>query len=549
MMMDKKHTQPLGELTKLRHGKTQLAAHQRAEQAEEASPPGCQVVTLLPFANLKQQSGALIYIYHPYCQPAATEIAMSSAGDRWRSFGVSYQSSTVTILKVLLFFDFFSVACVVTLFQSYFAKTGIEASRFAIMSSTYMIAQLVGGLMGGVIADAVSKRTVLLLSFLTSAASYLLIYVGSESKSFVLLLASRILVGLFKQTYTVCTLVITEIEKEHAATSLGHLSALMTAAFIVGPVVGSFLYKTNTALPCIVAATVFVLNAVCALAFLPSHLGMPSESTSSSPTTTTPAILNNDDHEAKEKKKSKVSALSFNSKINELMTNFAYFASLPNVGRLLALRLLLMAAESAVSSRHIISYNEKRYGLETYQLGFLSSFTSVVSIAGDAIILPIVLLRLNAMNDATLVIMLIFATSIFYFIENFSTNLYFTLVSSSLPLSFISSVLGAKLKTIQLVALPKGTAGKFLGVFSLLSTGIGIASPLYAGVMYTKIDGVKFKPLVAGSHVLLVGLFALLFPLTSQAGNGEKDNKNEDEINTPEEILKQAKESEGKKEK
>jgi MFS family permease len=187
-------------------------------------------------------------------QPAA---AASAARIRW-------------ITKLLTAIDFLAVAIVVPLLSSYFRDLDISTERYSLMSSAYSLAQLVGGLLLGAASDR-SRRGVLLLSFFGSAIGYFLI---GTARSFTVLLISRVVVGLVKQTLTVCTALISEnldADKPGGrARELGHLSACATGSFVIGPVLGSLLYKQHRLLPPIVSASLFLLNSVLVLVLLPS---------------------------------------------------------------------------------------------------------------------------------------------------------------------------------------------------------------------------------------------------------------------------------------
>eukprot|EP00611_Tribonema_gayanum_P026751 TRINITY_DN6444_c0_g1_i5.p1 TRINITY_DN6444_c0_g1~~TRINITY_DN6444_c0_g1_i5.p1 ORF type:complete len:159 (-),score=57.89 TRINITY_DN6444_c0_g1_i5:537-1013(-) len=111
-------------------------------------------------------------------------------------------------IKILVTIDFLAVAILVPLLSSYFRELNISTEKYGLMSSAYSLSQLVGGLLLGALSDhVVSRRTILLVSFLGSAVSYWLVGV---SHSFALLLLSRVVVGLVKQTMTVCTAMLAE---------------------------------------------------------------------------------------------------------------------------------------------------------------------------------------------------------------------------------------------------------------------------------------------------------------------------------------------------
>ena len=139
-------------------------------------------------------------------------------------------------IKMIVFLDFLAVAIVIPLMQSYFKEANIDTKLYAYISSTYMISQLIGTLLSGYWVDFFNKRTILLLSFLSSCISYLMIIIGFHYQSGYIMLISRVIVGLFKQTYTVSTTIIAHERKDNEklmSTELGHLSAIMTTAFIV----------------------------------------------------------------------------------------------------------------------------------------------------------------------------------------------------------------------------------------------------------------------------------------------------------------------------
>jgi MFS family permease len=207
----------------------------------------------------------------PAAAPAVA--ATSAARIRW-------------ITKLLTAIDFLAVAIVVPLLSSYLKDLDISTERYSLMSSAYSLAQLVGGLLLGAASDR-SRRGVLLLSFFGSAVGYFLI---GTARSFTVLLVSRVVVGLVKQTLTVCTALISEnldADKPGGrARELGHLSACATGSFVIGPVLGSLLYKQHRLLPPVVSASLFLLNSVLVLVLLPSSKAAAATAAA----TATPAV-------------------------------------------------------------------------------------------------------------------------------------------------------------------------------------------------------------------------------------------------------------------
>ncbi|CAM9991060.1 unnamed protein product, partial [Discosporangium mesarthrocarpum] len=184
--------------------------------------------------------------------------------------------STVNVVKLLVFIDMLSVAVMVPLLSSYFRDLNISAGLYGLMSSAYSFSQILGGLVFGALSDRVlSRKSVLLLSFLGSALSYGLV---GMSSSLSMLLVGRVIVGLVKQTMTISTALISEhTTSETRSGELSQLTAAATFSFIVGPSCGSFLYQRSKILPPMVSSSLFLLNYIIALLLLPSkEVGAPA---------------------------------------------------------------------------------------------------------------------------------------------------------------------------------------------------------------------------------------------------------------------------------
>ena len=86
-----------------------------------------------------------------------------------------------TSLPILVLIDMFAVSLMVPLLFQYYKAAGItSANQRELLSSLFSTAQIVGGLLMGVLSDAklLQRRTILFLSFGGSAVSYALIVYG-----------------------------------------------------------------------------------------------------------------------------------------------------------------------------------------------------------------------------------------------------------------------------------------------------------------------------------------------------------------------------------
>jgi MFS family permease len=406
-------------------------------------------------------------------------------------------------VKIIVFVDFFAVAIVVPLIQTYFKEANIDTKLYAFISSAYMISQFGGTLLGGHIIDKLDKRTILILSFISSAISYLLIIIGYKFKSGYIMLGSRIIVGLLKNTYTISTTILSQIEtnENEKVVSLGHLSAIMTAAFIIGPLLGSILFKYMKILPCIISSILFLINIIITLILIPKGIC---------------ANLTKDNKEV-------IETSSFRTRMSSLWSKFLSISRLPNVGSLLTIRLLLSLFESSCSSRNIISYMEKRYAIESHTLGYISSLSSIISITSDGFLLPSIISLSSRISNATIIPLLIFFSALFNIIEFFNSSIYLYICITIIPQTLIQSVLSSKIKALQLQAISSEHFGKFLSILSLLGTGIGVISPLYGALIFSYFDGIVYRPMISAGHLLLLSFICIWLPFRDEKKLKEKD--------------------------
>lgn len=162
----------------------------------------------------------------------------------------STNPDTVSLyLKFIVSLDFLAVATVVPLLPQYLVRTGCCNEQLAFISSAYSLAQLVGGVLLGWVSDGImTRKTILMTSLLGSAASYGMIGVSSSRP---LLILSRIVVGLVKQTMTMTTALISDLplDRSRRTKHMSHLTAAVTVSWIVGPALGGYLFWLSPCLP------------------------------------------------------------------------------------------------------------------------------------------------------------------------------------------------------------------------------------------------------------------------------------------------------------
>jgi hypothetical protein len=370
-------------------------------------------------------------------------------------------------VKACVFIDFLGVAFVIPLLSSYLRDAGVNAEVYGLMSSSYYFSQIVGSLAMGVLLDSLSRRNMLILSFIGSAISYAIV---GLSKELWLLFASRVVVGLVKQTYTISTSILTSTCSDHSrrAELMGHLSAATTLAFIIGPTLGSMLYAVDPRLPAVVASCLFLVNIVICYVTIPDII--PS-------------------HEPQSPSGNPNSA----SRLGIL--TYLDGAILPVIALV-----IIAFVERSMANTNIMSYFELRYELPTASLGYVSSVSSLVTLLAQLFLIKPVLSLCGGNEQAALLCALI-ACAVANFIEGNCITIYHYLIFF-VPISVTgSSILHTLSRSVLSGLVPSEHIGKALGALGLLESGVGVLAPMYSAEIFSW-SGHHGRGAVAAVHYL-----------------------------------------------
>ena len=355
--------------------------------------------------------------------------------------------------KVFIVLDMLAVSFVIPLMNSYFKDAGLDTIGLGYMSSVYNVAQIIGTLfVGGLMSDLCSKRDVLLLSFVGSAVSYLLL--GTTS-SLPLLFFSRALVGMVKQTFSVSYSVIneaTEGDQEQRSLELGRIYALSNACWTVGPSLGGMLYKVNRAAPSIAAAVLFLLNAVLLVALV------PKEGIMASPTPRRKAADDTDDDKNNGKDKPQSLSALLWAPFALFSQQFAALARERGVLSVIAMRILIIFVESSMSSSRLVNYYQTRFGIQTSQLGFVSTISNVVGILIQSFLVNRVIAYCGG-NTAMIVTSLV-AVACTHFLESAAPTYLVFAFTSLLPAQIAGSLMSASIRNLFSAVVPSAHFGK-----------------------------------------------------------------------------------------
>lgn len=147
-------------------------------------------------------------------------------------------------IQSITFLDACGVSLVITLVPFFTRDLRLGAGWLGFITSLYGLFQIVGGLILGYTTSAfhVSRRHILLISAIGSGISYLMLF---RADHLWVLIVSRILVGLVKQTCTSCkALIIMRGMKDDYTKDFSTLSAVRHLGSLVGSVIQSYLTRS-----------------------------------------------------------------------------------------------------------------------------------------------------------------------------------------------------------------------------------------------------------------------------------------------------------------
>ena len=166
----------------------------------------------------------------------------------------------MAVLLVVVMVDLSAVALVVPLLPLRMRELGVAPELVGLIGSVYSASQVVGGVVLGALSDRMSRRSILMLNFAAAATSYAMVGFGDSTE---VLLLSRVVVGLCKQTMTLATALLTDItSSEDRPLALGQLRTATTLAWTLGQLVGGHLAEHSQQLPAVVAVCQYVVAAI-----------------------------------------------------------------------------------------------------------------------------------------------------------------------------------------------------------------------------------------------------------------------------------------------
>ena len=196
---------------------------------------------------------------------------------------VRFGLSPISVIVMTLFIDATGFGIIVPLLPFYAETFRAGSAALGILVASFSLMQFIFSPILGRISDNVGRKPVLVISILTSVASFLLFAIAN---SFLILLLSRIVAGLATETAVAQAYIADITSKKERASGIGKVGAAHGAGFIIGPAMGGFLSVYGFSAPGFAAVFLTLVNLLFVLLFLPESLKKESSELPLSPNST-----------------------------------------------------------------------------------------------------------------------------------------------------------------------------------------------------------------------------------------------------------------------
>ena len=263
---------------------------------------------------------------------------------------------------------------------------------------------------------------------------------------------------------------------------------------------GSLLYGLDPSYPALAASALFVVNIIICLSTIPEYLG----STSSTEVKQRGQLKSSGSGGSVTRTGAGTGAgagtgSSFANDVASLMQHGSVLA-----GPLFSL-VLITFVERSMKETNILSYFEIRYDMDTKNIGFVSSISTIFAFVANTLLVKPFISFCGGNEERSMVFALVLC-AIASFLEIICKDIYHYVILV-VPLFMVSSSVVMTLsKSILSCAIPHEHVGKTLAVYGVLESFVGVIAPLYGTHFFTTL-GYCSRGWLAGGHYAVAAVF------------------------------------------
>jgi MFS family permease len=416
--------------------------------------------------------------------------------------------SPVPKLLLMLCFDMISIGLIVPLITPFIRNLGATPSEIGMISSVYGITQLISSPVLGRMSDRMSRRSIILLSLLGGACGYGILGIASSVK---MVIVSRVVVGIFRQTMTVTKAWVTDVEQydrnpDHTGAYLSWFYATASLGFMIGPAIGGKLAKSSEMgmrLPFLISTSLFVINAAAVFTFLPSG-----------------KVVQQDTLQIKNRS---------GANTNTWMTDIA--ALRPQVRGLMVIRFFI-GISIMLARTGIFMLMEYKLNMDVVDKGYIMSLYAIGGLITQLAVVPLLLRRLTNAQLVTFSALSLMACQFLVAAVTSTRQFYVCIIG----VATFSSVLKVAMSNALSVAAGKTSKGEVLGVAGSVMSICRAVAPMASGMLVEMYDSSAPVYIAACS----MGVAALLGPMfvPKKTSSGSSSDGSVGESSTSEGKLK-----------
>lgn len=304
-------------------------------------------------------------------------------------------------------------------------------------------------------------------------------------------------------TQNIATILIAEYTVSNGSdrgNALAHLSPAVTASFLIGLSIGGILYRVNDKLPVVAAMLIFSLNIGICYTALPTEMSLAPAQTSDARSDIWSSIT------------------SFAKKPEEYATLHFWRITL-----VCATKLLVLFVISSMSSQHVINYYQDKFELETYQLGFLQSFSMSCRMFFQIFVVG----RISSLLDNHVHVMLFgfIGLSVASFIERITSSFRVFVVVSLIPQILCTTVIETASRSWLISMVSIKQLSVLLGLLNVAVSAVGVVSPLFGSYVFLNGGGAEQKGLIAAAYYAATVIVLIVVAATERVLKEESTSR------------------------
>jgi multidrug resistance protein len=364
-------------------------------------------------------------------------------------------------------------AMVFPLLPIYAVRLEANAAVIGMMVASFSVAQVAASPLWGRVSDRWGRRPVLLVSLFGSSLAFVIF---AFADSIAMLFLCRIVQGASGGTTGVMQAYVGDsVEPRERAKALGWLSAATNTGVMIGPTVGSAVFLFGSRVPGLLAASLCLVNLVCAWVLLPESKPKHEEGAE-------PVV----------KEKRSISSMVWET--------FRYPRR--EAAELIWIYAVAMTAFSSMTAVLAI-FLMARFGINEKNIGYIFALLGAVSVVMRAGVLGRLVSRFGEARLMRAGALLLALGLLMLPLPRHMT--FFLAVMLLMPIG--TALLFPATSALLSQRCDRSVLGQVMGVQQAFGGAARIIGPIWAGAAYERLGpGVPFH--VAGAVVLLVALLA-----------------------------------------